>query len=90
MKAVRIIVKGRVQGVFFRESTRQQALNLNLRGWVRNCRDGSVELTATGAPDDISALLGWLRQGPVMARVDDLAIEELPECETYDDFTVRY
>jgi len=90
MKAVRIVVKGRVQGVFFRESTRQQALSLNLRGWVRNLRDGSVELTAAGASDDISALLGWLPKGPIMARVDDLVIEELPECEPYDDFTVRY
>lgn len=89
-KSVRVVVRGRVQGVFFRESTKQYALNLDLRGWVRNCSDGSVELIATGDPDNVSALLEWLPSGPVMARVDGLTIEELSNSENFTGFTVHY
>jgi acylphosphatase len=62
-------VEGRVQGVWFRESTRQQAETLRLSGYAINQRDGSVEVLACGDEAEIAELAAWLRQGPPMAQV---------------------
>jgi len=58
-----------VQGVWFRESTRQQAVMRGITGYARNCPDGSVEVVAHGSPEAISALRDWLRHGPRLAEV---------------------
>lgn len=81
-------VRGRVQGVFFRASTRQQALLRNLTGWVRNLPDGDVEAVACGQPADLQAFEAWLWQGPEQARVDSVQAEKT-ECEQFPGFTVR-
>jgi acylphosphatase len=65
----RFRIEGKVQGVWFRESTRQQAYLRGIRGYARNCPDGSVEVLAAGSPEAISALRAWLHQGPPMAEV---------------------
>ncbi|RZA31422.1 MAG: acylphosphatase [Lysobacteraceae bacterium] len=70
MAAARFLVTGRVQGVFFRASTREQALRLELRGHARNLDDGRVEVVAAGEAAALDALEIWLRTGPPMARVD--------------------
>ncbi|GAB3386824.1 acylphosphatase [Lysobacter fragariae] len=70
--AARFIVKGKVQGVWFRASTREQADALGLRGHARNLADGSVEVLAVGEPAAIDQLARWLQRGPPMARVDDV------------------
>ena len=70
MAACRFIVTGKVQGVFFRASTREQALQLGLRGLARNMTDGRVEVVAAGEPDAIERLEAWLQQGPPLARVE--------------------
>jgi len=62
-------VKGRVQGVWFRESTRQQASRLGIQGYAINLPDGSVEVLACGRPDALGRLAGWLQQGPPLAQV---------------------
>ena len=62
-------VKGRVQGVWFRESTRQQASRLGIQGYAINLPDGSVEVLACGRPDALGRLAGWLHQGPPLAQV---------------------
>jgi acylphosphatase len=62
-------VEGRVQGVWFRESTRQQAERLGITGHAVNCRDGSVEVLACGESAALDRLAEWLRQGPPMAQV---------------------
>jgi acylphosphatase len=62
-------VEGRVQGVWFRESTRKQAETLGIRGYAINRADGSVEVLACGEPEALDRLAGWLRQGPPMAQV---------------------
>jgi acylphosphatase len=72
---VRLRVEGRVQGVFFRASTREQAIRLGLTGWVRNCPDGSVEVLAEGARSQIDELIAWCRQGPRGAQVSDVKIQ---------------
>lgn len=70
--AYRFRVTGRVQGVGFRQSAQARARVLQLAGWVRNCADGSVEGLAHGEPEALAALHEWLRQGPPLARVDQL------------------
>ena len=76
MTRVHALLRGRVQGVWFRASTREEALRLRLTGWVRNLSDGRVEVVAEGDGDAVETLLSWFRRGgPPMGRVDDLAIE---------------
>ncbi len=76
MSAARFIVSGKVQGVFFRASAREEGLRLGLRGCAKNLADGRVEVIAAGDAAALEDLAAWLRQGPPMARVDDL--ERLP------------
>lgn len=79
MPAARFLVSGRVQGVFFRASTREQASLLGLAGHAINLPDGCVEVLAVGDADAIDALEHWLWQGPSAARVDAVERTVLPE-----------
>ena len=84
----RVLVSGRVQGVWFRESCRHEAEACGLVGWVRNHPDGKVEAAFEGEPDAVEALVGWCSIGPIRARVVRVeVIEELPVGET--GFSVR-
>jgi acylphosphatase len=76
--ARRCLVKGRVQGVFYRASTRERALTLGVTGYARNLPDGSVEVLACGDPAAVEALCEWLWEGPPMAEVARVDIEHLP------------
>jgi acylphosphatase len=73
----RYLVSGKVQGVFFRHSTRVQAERLGLRGFVRNLADGSVEIVAQGSSSSLESLSLWLQRGPELARVDVVRETEL-------------
>jgi acylphosphatase len=76
----RVIVSGRVQGVFFRDSTREQARRHGVTGWVRNRADGTVEAAFEGSQADVDALVRWARRGPEHARVDGVEVfDEPPE-----------
>ena len=66
---VRLIIEGRVQGVWFRESTRKQAEHLGVHGWVRNRREGTVEVVAEGPEESVRKLVDWCHHGPPSARV---------------------
>ncbi len=77
MIARRCIVSGRVQGVFYRASTRQRAQALGVTGHARNLADGRVEILACGAPEAVTALCEWLWQGPPAASVMAVEIEEV-------------
>lgn len=66
---VHLRIEGRVQGVFFRDSTRQRAQALGVAGWVRNLPDGAVEAVAEGPADAVDALVRWCHEGPPAARV---------------------
>ena len=76
---IHAFIYGRVQGVGFRFSACERAVQLGLHGWVRNRRDGSVEVMAAGDPAALSAFDGWLRSGPPTARVDYVQMTELPD-----------
>ena len=71
-------MSGRVQGVFYRDSCRQMARRLGVRGSVRNRHDGSVEVVAEGDRDAVDMLLAWCREGPPRANVTGLAITDEP------------
>lgn len=82
-------VRGRVQGVFFRGATQEQAQRLGVAGWVRNLRDGSVEAVLEGPQGAVEALLGFLAQGPPAARVEGLEQLEDASVEGLAGFEVR-
>ena len=75
--AARFLVSGRVQGVFFRASTRTEAQRLGLRGVARNLADGNVEVLAAGEAAALDDLEAWLRRGPPQARVEALVRQDL-------------
>ena len=74
-QAVRVVITGRVQGVWYRGWTVERASALGLVGWVRNRKDGSVEAVFAGLPEAIDAMLAECRNGPQLAKVDDIARE---------------
>jgi acylphosphatase len=74
----RIAVRGRVQGVWYRDSCRREAERLGVAGWARNCDDGSVEVVAEGEPDAVAELERWCRIGPPRALVTDVVVRVEP------------
>jgi acylphosphatase len=85
---LRLIVSGRVQGVFFRAAARERARTLNLRGYAKNLSDGTVEIVAEGRREDLRAMAEWARIGPPAARVDDVREEWGENLQEFADFTV--
>jgi acylphosphatase len=88
-KAIHAIIKGRVQGVFFRDNALAKASEQAICGWVRNNADGTVEVQAAGMSEALDAFTNWLRQGPPLARVDDVMCESIaPEIVTQNHFVI--
>jgi acylphosphatase len=76
----RVLIRGRVQGVFFRDTCQRMALKHGVSGWVRNLPDGRVEAVFEGRNEDVNRLVDWARQGPSRAVVADVAVHaEQPE-----------
>ena len=88
--SVRLIVRGRVQGVGFRWATVEQGRRLGLAGWARNLPDGAVEVVAAGDSAAVERLVAWCRQGPPSARVSGVDRSDGPEDLPPDEFRVRY
>jgi acylphosphatase len=74
----RVLISGRVQGVFFRESCRRLAEQYGVAGWVRNLPDGRVEAVFEGRAEDVRRLVDWARTGPRLAAVTDVAVQLEP------------
>ncbi len=85
-KTLRLVIHGRVQGVYFRDSMRREAQTLTVAGWVRNRSDGTVEAVVQGNPDDVDAIVRWVRRGPARAQVERVEIE--PHEGSYTSFEV--
>ena len=85
--AVKIRVFGKVQGVFYRATTKTVAEDLGLTGWVKNEADGSVSIIAQG--ERVSELVEWTNNGPQFARVDRQEVEEVPDSSEYKTFEIR-
>ncbi|MCD2449639.1 acylphosphatase [Methylicorpusculum oleiharenae] len=77
LKQVRILVSGRVQGVYFRAFTQKKAKNLGITGYAKNLSDGRVEIVASGSEDAVDQLIKWCYKGPITARVDHVETESL-------------
>jgi len=89
-KQIHIFVTGRVQGVFFRQSTKVMAIKNNAKGWVRNLDDGRVEIVAQGETQDIDNLAHWCKTGPANSRVDEFELSEENISDKFETFEVRY
>ncbi len=87
-KTLRLVVRGRVQGVFFRDSMRREAQMRGVAGWVRNCSDGTVEAVVHGEPAAVDAMVRWAHHGPERAVVEGVDIE--PADGDYMDFEILY
>ena len=81
---IHCIISGKVQGVWFRASTKEEADRLSLTGWVRNLPDGRVEVLACGDVEKIKTLQTWLKHGPLLAKVADFLCEETSFQELHD------
>jgi acylphosphatase len=90
LSRVHVFVSGRVQGVAYRYFVERRAAEIPVTGWVRNLRDGRVEIMAEGEKADLEGFLGVLRQGPRMANVDDLDILWEDYRGDYEDFRIEF
>ena len=88
-KTVLINVSGRVQGVFYRQSTREKAVALNITGKIKNLPDENVEIIATGNKEQLEKLVDWCRQGPPKAQVRNLIVKEI-DVQHFDIFSIEY
>ena len=89
MKCIHLIVSGRVQGVFFRDNTRRKAIELELKGYVKNIPDGNVEVVAEGNEDKIKELIEFIKKGPGIASVKGVQIKH-KEPEKFKGFEIRH
>ncbi|UCH80604.1 MAG: acylphosphatase [Nitrospiraceae bacterium] len=89
-RRVRVIITGRVQGVFFRASTREMAVNKGLKGWVRNLPDGNVEALFEGPGEMLEEAVSWCRHGPRGASVADIQETWGKYSGKFDRFEIRY
>ena len=87
MKTIRMIVKGKVQGVYYRASAKKIADHLNIRGWIKNLTDKNVEIKAIGSEELIQKFIDWCRQGPLGAVVQDVIVEDIQE-EEFTEFRI--
>lgn len=90
MVRIHIFVKGLVQGVFFRANTQKMAVELDLKGWVKNIPCGGVEAVFEGEEEKINKMLEWARKGPPAAKVDGLEIEWERYKGNFKNFEVKY
>jgi acylphosphatase len=88
MVAKRVVVRGRVQGVFFRDSARRAAESRGVAGWVSNRDDGTVEAWFEGEPDAVESMVSWARSGPSRADVEQVDVEDV-EPDGLSRFEVR-
>lgn len=86
---VLILVKGRVQGVYFRASAAQTATQLDIRGHVENLTDGNVRIIAEGKPENLEKLIEWCGEGPPRAKVESVELKWLPAEGGFVDFHIN-
>jgi acylphosphatase len=87
---VRVIVEGRVQGVFFRHHTQKMAFKLDVNGWVKNRRDGFVEALFEGDKKNVDQIIHWCHRGPSEARVTNVNVTWEDYTGEFEDFSIRY
>lgn len=88
LQTISIIISGKVQGVFYRQSTKEKANELRLKGVVKNLPDGTVAITTTGTKEQTDKLIEWCRTGPPKARVSSVTTHELP-LQNFNSFIIE-
>lgn len=88
MKTIHLLIKGKVQGVFYRASAKKIALTLDLKGWIKNSPTGCVECIATGIESHLNEFVSWCKQGPVNANVTEVIVTQRNQ-ECFDKFTIE-
>jgi acylphosphatase len=89
-KQMRLTITGKVQGVFYRSTAKRNAMELKLKGYVKNIEDGSVVLVAEGPEEKLDELLKWCWTGPENAEVRNIEVKWFSCEDKYPDFSVRY
>jgi acylphosphatase len=89
-EGVHVLIQGRVQGVWFRASTKQKAEQLGLLGWVRNTADGHVEAVFEGNKQKIEEMIQWCHQGPPLSKVKNVQVTQQNPTYSFEDFSIRY
>ena len=87
MTTVHLLIKGKVQGVFYRATAKDVAQALDLKGWVKNTKEGHVESIATGSEKALQQYIEWCRKGPEKAVVNSINVTSIKD-EKFDDFRV--
>jgi acylphosphatase len=87
MKTIRLTIKGKVQGVFYRATAKDVADQFGIKGWVKNLPDKNVEIRATASEETLHKFIDWCKQGPPKAKVDDMIVEEL-SLEEFNGFRI--
>ena len=87
-KRIQLVVRGRVQGVFYRATAQREARQLGLTGWVKNRGDGTVEMVVEGDEDAVKDFLAWAQQGPATARVDKVETKWRSYTGEFSDFRI--
>jgi len=90
MKRIHLIVHGKVQGVFYRDFVRKAAEKLGVKGFVRNLRNGTVEVVAEGEDDKLNTFIRECKRGSLLAFVKNAEIKEEPTTGEFEDFEIRY
>lgn len=88
MKSIHIIVSGRVQGVYFRAFTQKLAIKYGIKGYVKNTADGSVEIVACANQEKLDCFISACKQGPIMAKVDNVTVTEHASSQSYNQFDI--
>ena len=87
MKTIRLIIKGKVQGVFYRATAKDVADMLGVKGRVKNLPDNNVEITATATDELLQKFIAWCKKGPPKARVDEVVVEDIA-FEEFNEFRI--
>ena len=87
---VKVLISGRVQGVWFRSSTKQKAEQLGVTGWVRNTKDGRVEAIFEGEENSVKSLIEWCHYGPPLAKIEKVEVKNQNFTNGFDDFSIKY
>jgi len=88
-QSAHLIISGRVQGVFYRQTTKEKARKYGLNGWVRNLPDGRVEVQVEGRKEDVEKLIQWSRQGSSMSQVEEVKVE-ISQPDGLKGFEIKY
>lgn len=88
METIRLIITGKVQGVFYRASAKKKAEELSVVGWIKNTTEGNVEAVITGITQELEDFIQWCKSGPAKAVVEDVRIEK-QEFQEFDTFKIK-